>query len=78
MNALRNIVIGGIVLAVIVGVGWLILTVVPWIWNCFWGFVGSLIDAIFSPDALNFYAHVAAWCVVGFVAWLIGRSIRRR
>lgn len=78
MNALRNIVIGGVVLAVIVGAGWMIVTVVPWIWNCFWGFVGSLVDTLFSPDAMRFYARLAVLCVLIFVAWLIGRAIRRR
>ncbi len=78
MNALRNIVIGGVVLAVIVGVGWLILTVVPWIWNCFWGFVGWLVDTLFSPDAMYFYARLSALCVLVFVAWFIGNSIRKK
>lgn len=78
MNALRNIVIGGVVLAVIVGAGWMIVTVVPWIWNCFWGFVGSLVDTLFSPDAMRFYARLAALGVLVFVAWFIGNSIRKK
>ena len=78
MNALRSVVVGAVVLAVVAFAIWLIVNVVTWLCQVLGKALGSLIDAMFSPDAMHLYARILAVAAVIVLSWLIGRSVLRK
>lgn len=78
MNALRNILVGAVVLATIAFAIWLAVKVVTWCCYVVGRAMGSWIDTIFSPDAMHLYGRILAVATVIVLSWLIGRRILRK
>ena len=77
MNTIKNILIGGSLIAIIALAGWLTIELVVWVCDVVGKCVGAFVDTAFSPDAMKCYGRILFWTAVVFVAWAIGKAIRK-
>lgn len=78
MRIIIDIAKGGAVLAVIVAVGWLVVKAVVWIFEIIGGIFRWLFNDLLSEKNFDSFGSMFAWGAIILVAWLIGRSLRKR